>query len=160
MRKIKKILICVTFIIVVGIAYFFNMEEVHAASGDVVDITPPRGIVKVEGATLKDEVYYIGSTNITLNIEVVDDYTKPENIKMILSSGEITGEIAINDDNWKTFEATKNWQIEAGKENLIYLYLKDEALIQEKEKICLVPKVLSMECYLMCQFKNQQMDLA
>ena len=46
---------------------------------------------------------------------------------MIISSGKITGELAVNNENWEPYSATKKWKIDAGKENLIYLYLKDEA---------------------------------
>ena len=48
------------------------------------DITPPRGIITVEGATLRDGVYYTSSTSVTLNIDVEDDTTAKENIKMIM----------------------------------------------------------------------------
>lgn len=97
---------------------------VYAAS----DITPPRGIITVEGATLRDGVYYTSSTNVTLNIDVEDDTTAKENIKMIVSGSPVTGEQALNNANWEAFTSTKTWTLtNLQGSNKIYLYLKDEA---------------------------------
>lgn len=92
------------------------------------DITPPRGIITVEGATLRDGVYYTSSTSVTLNIDVEDDTTAKENIKMIVSGSPVTGEQALNDANWEPFTSTKTWTLtDLQGSNKIYLYLKDEA---------------------------------
>ena len=101
----------------------FGTKKVYAA-----DITPPTGVMTVEGATLRGGVYYINSTDITLNIDVEDDLTAKENIKMIISSGEVSGTFAKDDANWEAYTPKKKWNLEnyVGN-NVIYLYLKDES---------------------------------
>lgn len=123
MKKLKKNLciILISFLLIQGATFATTVDR-------EVDVTPPKGILKVEGATLKDGVYYTSTTEIILNIEVSDDTTKPENIKMLISDTQIKGEIAVDDDNWETYTKTKNWTLKnLSEENIIYLYLKDEA---------------------------------
>lgn len=125
MRKFKKILIGGAFLLGLSASSLIMPNKVLATS---VDITPPKGIVEIEGATLKDGVYYTSSTDVTLNIEVLDEVTASGDIKMIVSDGPISGEVAINDDNWEKYTPTKDWKLKnTSTENLIYLYLKDKA---------------------------------
>ena len=101
---------------------------IGGAAFAATDIYPPEGTISIEGATYKDGVYYCSTTNVTLNIDAVDDQTPSGDIKMIVSNGPISGEIAVDDANWENFSTTKEWTLtNLSGENLIYLYLKDSA---------------------------------
>lgn len=104
----------------------FALACIVPSSAYAADITPPRGIITVEGATLRDGVYYTSTADVTLNIDVEDDTTAKEDIKMIVSATPITGTQALNEANWEAYTPTKEWTLTNMKEiNKVYLYLKD-----------------------------------
>ncbi len=94
-----------------------------------IDIMPPICTFQVEGASFKDGKYYTAQKNVTLTIEAEDNVSAPENMKMIISSEEITGDDIKNESKWEAFSSTKPWVLSAlnGGKNTVYLVVKDEA---------------------------------
>jgi len=89
---------------------------------------PPTGSISIQGATLRDGVYYVQGDSFRLFVHAQDDVSATANLKMILSHEPITDTYAANDSNWVPYANTYDWTAE--NENVdesIYLYLKDEA---------------------------------
>ncbi len=125
MKNFKKVLIGMAAIVGIATGSQSHGNKVYAAE---VDIIPPRGAITIVDATYKDGVFYTDAVNVTLSIEALDEVTATENLQMILSETAITGTIAVDDENWEPYSATKPWTLKnTTSENLIYLYLKDEA---------------------------------
>lgn len=125
MKNFKKWIMGVTAVAGLTVGSQVCRDSVYA---NQVDIVPPKGALSIVGATYKDGVFYTDAVNVTLSIEALDEVTATENIMMMLSDTAITGTIAVDDEKWEPYAMTKPWTLKnTTSENLIYLYLKDEA---------------------------------
>ena len=92
------------------------------------DMVPPTGSITIQGATLRDGVYYVQGNKFKLFIHAQDDVSPTANLEMILSHEPISEEFAADDRNWLPYASSGDWTAE--NENVdenIYLYLRDEA---------------------------------
>ena len=115
--------------LILGGACLLTLGGTALATTVTTDTTPPRGVISIEGASLRGDTYYTTEGTVTLNISVADDVSSSENIKMIVSNTPITGVDAIDDSNWMSYTSQiTNWTLPSLTDvNIIYLYLKDEA---------------------------------
>ena len=113
-----------------GIALVSGGIMLAANTNTVKDITPPYGKIAIRGATEKNNVNYVDSTSVVVEIFAEDDICENTEIKYYLSTTPISTTEKISDNLWKNYYegATETVLLpDITSTNTIYAAFKDKA---------------------------------